>query len=374
MSGVQRDGERVKHAERAERVKRVKREDFIPDVIWVNREDGWMVPLSRADDPETWLKLVDGDDPVVTQVDDGTDEYDGKGIFATSSSSAPSVMNTMLDLLDVGEGMDVLEIGAGTGYNAALLAERTRTGPRHHDRGRSRDRRARPAALRRTGHPVTVVTGDGTLGHPEQAPYDRVIATASASEVPHAWVEQARPGGRIVLPLAGSFERQAFLCLTVHGDGTARGRFHGGAAFMRLRNQRDDEALWGRGDGDGQVTTTRLYPREPFTEFEAGFAFGARLPGCVTGWRKQDDGTRILRLSHVDSGSWATLTPGTGEQESTRCCQDGPRRLWDELEVAYRWWADAGRPDPTRFGVTVTPEGQTFWLDDPDQVVSPSPR
>jgi protein-L-isoaspartate(D-aspartate) O-methyltransferase len=352
-------------------VKRAKRADFIPDVIWVHREDGWMVPVSRADDPETWLKLVDGDDAIVTQVDDGTDEYDGKGIFATSSSSAPSVMSTMLDLLDVKEGMDVLEIGAGTGYNAALLAERAAPGhviTIEIDPGIAEHARR---ALRRTGHPVTVVTGDGTLGCVERAPYDRVIATAGALEVPHAWVEQTRPGGRIVLPLAGSFERQAFLCLTVHDDGTARGRFHGGVAFMRLRNQRDDEALWGCGEDDAQVTTTRLHPREPFTGFEAGFAFGARLPGCVTGWRKQGDGTRILRLSHFDSGSWATLTPGTDENEEYEVRQYGPRRLWDELEAAHRWWTEAGRPDHTRFGLTVTPEGQTFWLDYPDQVVSP---
>jgi hypothetical protein len=47
----------------------------------------------------------------------------------------------------------------------------------------------------------------------------------------------------------------------------------------------------------------------------------------------------------------------------------GPRRLWDELEAAYRWWTDAGRPEHTRFGVTVSRDGQTFWLDSPDQIV-----
>jgi protein-L-isoaspartate(D-aspartate) O-methyltransferase len=353
-------------------VKRAKRAEFIPDVIWVNREDGWMVPVNRADDPETWLKLVDGDEAIVTQVDDGTDEYDGRGVIATSSSSAPSVMDKMLDLLDVKEGMDVLEIGTGTGYNAALLAERAAPGhvtTIEVDPGIAEHARQ---TLRRIGYStVTVVTGDGALGYAQQAPYDRVIATAAALEVPHAWVKQTRPGGRIVLPLAGSFERQAFLCLTVcdDGTGTARGRFDGGAAFMRLRGQRDDEARWGENEDDAQITTTRLHPREPFTEFEAGFAFGARFPGCVTGWRKQHDGTKILRLSHFDSGSWATLTPGTdGEHE---VCQYGPRRLWDELEAAHRWWTEAGRPDHTRFGVTVAPEGQTFWLDDPGRVVSP---
>ncbi len=354
MQDVQRDG------------KGVNRADFIPDVIWV-QEDGWFVPLKRADDPEKWLSLVNDDDAIVTQVDDGTDTYDGKGIFPTSSSSVPRVMKKMLDLLDVGKGMNIMEIGAGTGYNAALLAEKAAPGhvtTIEVDPGIAEHART---ALAKSGFPVTVVTGDGTLGHPEHAPYDRVMCTASALRVPYTWVEQTRPDGKIVVPLVGSFGDQAFLRLVVGCDGAARGRFHGAASFMRLRNQRDDDFLWRRSREGTRVTTTRLYPHEPFTEFEAGFAFGARLPGWVTGYRKDDDGTTVLRVSHFASGSWASLTSGADEHE---VWQYGPRRLWEELEAAYQWWTDAGRPDHTRFGLTVTPEGQTFWLDSPDQVVS----
>ena len=157
-------------------------------MIWVDREDGWMVPLDRADDAETWLKIVNDDDAVITQVDDG-ELYDGKGIFPTSSSSSLWLMAQMFDLLDVKEGMDVLEIGTGTGtgtgtgYNAALLAEMTRTGkvttievdPAIAEHARQ--------ALGKTGYPVTVVTGDGTLGHVEHVPYSRVVATAAATAV-----------------------------------------------------------------------------------------------------------------------------------------------------------------------------------------------
>ena len=49
--------------------------------------------------------------------------------------------------------------------------------------------------------------------------------------------------------------------------------------------------------------------------------------------------------------------------------QYGPRRLWDEFGRAYDWWIRAGRPDSTRFGLTVTPEGQTYWLDTPNQPI-----
>jgi protein-L-isoaspartate O-methyltransferase len=348
----------------------VRRRDFIPDVVWVRREDGWMVPLDRNDDPQTWLALVEDNDSIVTQADDGCLE-DGKGVIPTSSSTAPSIMEEMLGLLDVREGMNILEIGAGTGYNAAALAERTRGGhvttievdPAIADHARR--------VLRRTGYPVTVVTADGTLGHPDNAPYDRVIATASAVEVPHAWVEQTRPGGRVVLPLVGGFfERQAFLCLTVHGDGAAQGRFHDAAGFMRLRCQRDDRRLWRVWNQDGaRFTTTTVFPREPFTEFAAGFAVGLRLRGWVVGKREEPDGTAILMMSHFASGSWATVTSRLGRDEH-EVAYDGPRRLWEEVADAYRGWADAGRPEHTRFGATVTPECLMFWLDTPDQVVS----
>jgi protein-L-isoaspartate O-methyltransferase len=286
----------------------VNRADFIPNTIWVDREDGWMVPVHRDEDPERWLNLVESGDPIVTQVDDGELE-DGKGVVATSSSSALVAMKTMLDMLDAKESMKVLEIGAGTGYNAALIAEKVAPG---HVTTIEVDREIAEHArtvLPRTGLPVTVVTGDGTLGHPDNAPYDRIMVTASALRVPYAWVEQTRPGGRIVLPFVGSFGRGAFACLTVDGDGAAPGRFHGGASFMRLRNQRNDRVLWRWWDAeDIQVTTTRMYPEEPFVEFEAAFALGLRLPGWVTGHR-QEDGGAILMMSHLPSGSWATVTP-----------------------------------------------------------------
>jgi protein-L-isoaspartate O-methyltransferase len=345
----------------------VNREDFIPDVIWIRRKDGWMVPLDRAEDPEAWSKLVGSGDAIATQVDDGTGEYDGKGIIPTSSSSARWLMDKMFALLDVQPGMNVLEIGAGTGYNAALLANRSAPGdvttieidPAIAEHART--------VLARTGLPVTVITGDGTLGYPDNAPYDRVMATAGAYDVPYTWVEQTRPGGRVVLPLAGSFQSGALTCLTVQGDGTAQGRFHGDAAFMFLRNQRPGEALWHLMPVEGtDIKKTRLFPHEPFTQFDAGFAFGVRLPGCVKGRRKNHDGTEILRLSHFDSGSWASLISGEGEHE---VWQYGPRRLWEELEAVYRWWTDTGKPDHTRFGITVTPEGQRFWLDAPDHPV-----
>jgi protein-L-isoaspartate O-methyltransferase len=345
----------------------MNRADFIPSVIWTYQPNGsGPVPVNRADEPERWQALIQTEEAIVTQVDDG-EPRDGHGQHPTSSSSGLKVMTLMLDLLDAQPGMNVLEIGAGTGYNAALIAEAVNPGhvtTMEIDPSVARHARS---ALRRVDLPVTVVTGDGAIGYPPGAPYDRVICTASAVQVPYAWVQEARPGARIVLPFVGSFRQGPFLCLTVHDDATASGYFHRGAAFMRLRNQRDPESLARTWDLEpARSTTTRAYHLEPFTDFNAAFAVSTRLPKWRAGARPTTDGLVFL-LSDYSTGSWAAVFPAHDGRH--RVAYEGPRQLWRDLDTAYRWWIDSGRPSASRFGLTVTPLGQRFWLDNPDNVL-----
>lgn len=215
----------------------VDRRPFIPATIWRYRDDGWMVPVHRGVEPERWAAMVDADDSVVTQVDDGTPRGGDKGMRPTCSSSAPWLMRRMLDALGVEPGMKVLEIGAGMGYNAACLAEAgahvvtVEIDPELASHARY--------VLEEQGYAdwVTVITCDGEDGVPQHAPYDRVIATAAMHTVPYAWVEQTRDGGRIVVPYTGPVALGALLTLTVR-DGAAEGCAVGEAAFMPMRGQR----------------------------------------------------------------------------------------------------------------------------------------
>ncbi len=123
---------------------------------------------------------------------------------STSSSSQPTIMAIMLEQLELRPGMRVLEIGAGTGYNAALMAELVGESgsviavdiqPDIVDRAREN--------LDRAGYErVQVVAADGGEGWPGAAPYDRIILTASSWVVAPAWREQLAAGGRLLLPLA----------------------------------------------------------------------------------------------------------------------------------------------------------------------------
>jgi protein-L-isoaspartate O-methyltransferase len=346
----------------------VNRADFIPDLIWIVRNGRWAA-LNRADDPEGWFSVVNSDGPVITQLDDGNTTAD-TATFATSSSSGRAVMAEMLTLLDIRAGMDVLEIGTGTGYNAAIIAEQVAPGrvTSVEIDGTVADRARR--ALKKVGSDVTVIAGDGTFGYTDNAPYDRVIGTASAITVPFAWVEQTRSGGRIVLPVAGSFGREAFVCLTVTGDGAASGLFYGDSAFMRLRNQRDGLFFWWSKETSLRKRMSRVFPVELFDNFDAGFAVGVLCPG----WRavkRTERGVTFLQVSEFASKSGASIAaddPGA-DDEDFEIIQYGPRNLWDELAAAYQWWIDADRPDHTRFGLTVTKVSQDVWLDSPDQIV-----
>ncbi|RED12853.1 protein-L-isoaspartate(D-aspartate) O-methyltransferase [Pontivivens insulae] len=117
--------------------------------------------------------------------------------------SQPSVVGLMTQALEVTNRCKVLEIGAGSGYQAGVLshlARRVYTIERH----RPLARQARAALADLGASNVTVISGDGTAGLPEQAPFDRIIVTAAAEDVPAFLLDQLRDGGIMVIPVGQS--------------------------------------------------------------------------------------------------------------------------------------------------------------------------
>jgi protein-L-isoaspartate O-methyltransferase len=275
----------------------VPRHLFVP-YYYIGVRGGYERRWCGDPDPERreqWLRGAYTDTPLATRVRDGE---------LLSSSSQPSLMAEMLTELGVEGGNAVLEIGAGTGYNAALLAHRLgddRVTTIDLDPEITESARQHLAAA---GYHPAVVTGDGARGVPERAPFDRVIATCSLSSIPGAWLAQCVPGARILTPFA-----TGLIALRVRDVGHAEGRFlRTPAFFVPLR-------------GGSRA--------EPESRDLGG------LPQRARG----NDRFRFL----------LALTRGSLDPHE-----------------AYTLWEREGQPGRERYGITAEGDRSWAWLDDPE--------
>jgi len=146
--------------------------------------------------------------------------------------SQPYMVALMTQALELVGGERVLEVGTGSGYQTAILAE-VATKVYSVERIRSLADRAR-AILEELGYyNVLIRVGDGTLGWREEAPFDAVLVTAAAPEVPAPLVEQLKAGGRLVIPVGGS-TAQVLKCLVKEPDGLVRESELVGCVFVKL--------------------------------------------------------------------------------------------------------------------------------------------
>ncbi|MFV0135515.1 methyltransferase, FxLD system [Streptomyces sp. HMX87] len=161
-----------------------------------------------------------GLDPSKAYTDEAVSIKDNpSGPLPLSLASVPSIVAMMLAQLDAQPGDRVLEVGAGTGYNAALLAEIVGEAGEVTTVDIDPDvaLHAR-TALNNTGYErVTVIERDGLKGAPENAPYDRMIATVGLWDIPHAWWEQLADGGQLVLPFRWRGQTRS-VAMTRRGD------------------------------------------------------------------------------------------------------------------------------------------------------------
>ncbi len=143
--------------------------------------------------------------------------YDDRAlpIACEQTISQPSLVALMTEALHIGARMKVLEVGTGSGYQTAILAKLSRrvyTVERHRDLLGAAARRFAALNL----HNITTRVGDGSLGWPEQAPFERIMVTAAAAEVPRTLLDQLAPGGEMVIPL-GPAGGEQMLCRVTRG-------------------------------------------------------------------------------------------------------------------------------------------------------------
>lgn len=297
-----------------------------------------------AEPSEEELAIVYSDQPLVTR----------KGGFdmPSSSTSQPDLVARMLEALDLHPGLRVLEIGAGTGYNAALMAEILQdqgcvTTLDIQDDVVEQTRRL----LAHAGYGgIAVLARDGFHGCAERAPFDRIVATVGCSDLSPHWLEQLAPDGFALIPLrlAGTYP---LLC--VWAD--ARGRFAGWAGFMPIFGELsvDLRSLPGqveRREGDPPPT---LHPApDGFVPDEHANAFwyflGLRDRRTSHGYLDDDVGGFGL---FDDARSWAII----GESGIHAFGENPPL---DTLIELHKEWVALGRPQPWDFALEFVPLGQ----------------
>ncbi|MET9712316.1 methyltransferase domain-containing protein [Nocardiopsis alba] len=331
----------------------VPRHRFLPDVVWGENR----VRHDRTTDPDGWLHTAYTDQALITQRDDGVEG--GMGL-PTSSSSAPTVMARMLTAARIEPDHRVLEIGTGTGYNAALLSgllgARSVTTIEIDEAVAAAAR----SALHAHGVSPTVITGDGELSGEGFPLYDQVIATCTVSEVPAAWVHQVREGGRIVTPWSPTPGAPGGVLAVLEVTSTrAEGRFEGSLAFMWARGQRRP----GRGvpvDAVAdQVDRVDGDPRESWLDGELSLLLALLMPHWCHGMGMEDGAEDpYVWIASTTCSSWARL------HADGRVEQGGSRRLVDQASRAWEAWETWNRPEVSDFGLTVDLERglQTVWI------------
>ncbi|MGH3911900.1 MAG: methyltransferase domain-containing protein [Pseudonocardiaceae bacterium] len=339
-------------------IPRFFRRDATGDLIAIDGSD----PGRRAQ----WLDAVYSDTALTTQlgqIDPGSTLR--PLTVSASSSTRPTLMARMLADLHAHPGHRVLEIGTGTGYNAALLCHRLGDQGVYSVEIHPGLVDAAHARLADLGHHPHLTCLDGAHGWVEHALYDRVLATCGTSTIPYPWVAQTRPGGLILTEvLAGG--HGMLVRLTVAADGTASGHFlNYPGLFMTLRQAPDrirrptelpPEHLHGT-----RHVPTRL---DPAVLVDPAFAFFCQmyLGSGRSSHHVIDKSAKATVVAH--DGSWAEATSGAAHGFLVKF--DGTHNPWQTIETAHRTWTQLGQPQPSELGLTVTPDEQYVWCRHPD--------
>ncbi|MEU7019298.1 ATP-grasp peptide maturase system methyltransferase [Streptomyces sp. NPDC046203] len=346
-------------------VETVPRELFLNPGVFLPEGVRWRPVTATGSDPAEWIRTAYSLDTLTTQLDGHlTADQVSEPVagLPTSSSTMPALVLGMLESLDVEDGHQVLEIGTGTGYSGALLCHRLgedNVTTVEVDPGVA----ARAdAALETAGHSTWTVTGDGLLGYPRRAPYDRVIATCLVRRIPYAWVRQTKPGGTILATVGSWANGSGLAKVTVREDGTAEGRIIGRASFMQARSQAttpvagDLSARTAYADSERPAKVTPLALDEWTPAFLAQLAApGAQLVRATT-----STGARLLYLFDPEHESFAEFTI---DGQEWRVRQGGPVSLWDRVEEALIAWEAAGSPDITAVRLRVTQASHRYWIE-----------
>lgn len=357
-------------AEYARAFAAVDRGDFVPEIYVVEETARLRWPiewtkLSRTDaDSELWGKYVYASEKaLVTKLSE-------TGVPLVSSTD-PEVMAVMIRELRPRNGDRVLEVGTGTGYNAAILSEIV--GDDGAVTSIEIDTNASASAASRLAGRTNIhlAQADGRLGYAPNAPYDCIVVTGNATRVEHSWISQLAPAGRLVVHLESAMVAGIFAA-TAAGGGIVSGRFldYPKIGFIWLH------------DSSGPSEARK---GEPIGELGNRIASQGALPPAVAEMLLDDSSRDALafmglltapdRYQPYEIGRpddwYRGVVIGRGRQRSElreeradgggkKIALAGDESLLTELSEAYETWKKAGSPQHWKLQFTISAEGVRF--------------
>ncbi len=315
----------------------VPRHRFLPHFRY--RADEYALDTSQ-DPPSDVLDIVYANNSLLT--------HTGRDGEPTSSSSAPSIMARMLEALDLRPGLRTLEIGAGTGYNAALIHHITGAPVVTVEAGHVAATEA-ATAIRALGldDQVHVIRGDGYLGHPGGAPYDRLIATCGIAGIPPQWLAQLAPEALIIAPIAHAGVHP--ILAARHQGSALEGRALLWADFMPAAGPLRPADLFHHDPAHDIPTTDARHvpyagPVLDQTQYQSLWChLGIRDPRITRAYPQTDVFDLALGVcALVDSGSGTAWIHTDGTMTIT-----GNTDIGDQLATLIQEWDATGRPGIT---------------------------
>ncbi|MCL0078066.1 methyltransferase domain-containing protein [Dehalococcoidia bacterium] len=310
------------------------------------------------------LNIIYSDHPVLTKVS------------PPSSASAPPLVAGMLEHLELEKGMNVLEIGAGTGYNAALMQEIV--GSTGHittidiqDDVVEQTRRL----LQASGYGgIEVIAADGAEGFPENGPYDRIIATVGCPDISFRWVEQLARDGFMLIPLQHGAECFDPLVRIWREGETLVGRFLGITGFMSIQGELTIEQTpsWGE--------VAALHSREPRAVCPHFGIFKEIVESSKSKWRNQCDSFVLFIAILGQKKACFDFPPlafsfwdeekGVAVAKKDGVALYGDESLVDDLKSLSDQWDGLGRPGLSDWQLEFLPrdrgseicEGESTWV------------